>query len=524
MLTMIYNILRDIIPSVRTSFVEVRRKGYFMRYIIYTLVYLGSALMVYNIYGFIRFARDIRSRKNWDEENMILYIPIVLLVLFLIGYLAVGFFGKPDLIIAGILFGGSIFVYIMYQTLSRIAQRIIEGEHMEAQLMAAEESNRAKTAFLASVSHEMRTPMNVILGLDNVALKEPSLPEETRGHLQKIDASARHLLDLINNLLDMNSIEQDKLVVKNELFSLRDTLEQVNAIVDVSCNEKGLDYHFTASDCLDRTYRGDELQLKHVLFNLLDNAVKYTDAPGTVDLSVEEAPSSSDQAGTCLRFTVKDTGVGIDPEFLPKVFDAFSQEDDSFTNLHGGSGLGLAATKRILKRLGGTITAASEKNVGSVFTVTLPLEIVEDAAPSPQTAEEDVSLEGRRILIVEDIPENAEIVADLLELEGAESDHAENGKVGLEMFLAAPANYYDAILMDLRMPVMDGLTAAKEIRRADHADAKTIPIIALTANAFSHDIKQTQEAGMNAHLSKPADADMLYTTLKSEIKRNGKKG
>ena len=209
MLTMIYNIVRDIIPSVRTSFVEVRRKGYFMRYIIYALVYLGSALMVYNIYGFIRFARDIRSRKNWDEENMILYIPIVLLVLFLIGYLAVGFFGKPDLIIAGILFGGSIFVYIMYQTLSRITQRIIEGEHMEAQLMAAEESNRAKTAFLASVSHEMRTPMNVILGLDNVALKEPSLPEETRGHLQKIDASARHLLDLINNLLDMNSIEQD---------------------------------------------------------------------------------------------------------------------------------------------------------------------------------------------------------------------------------------------------------------------------------------------------------------------------
>ena len=253
MLTMIYNIVRDIIPSVRTSFVEVRRKGYFMRYIIYALVYLGSALMVYNIYGFIRFARDIRSRKNWDEENMILYIPIVLLVLFLIGYLAVGFFGKPDLIIAGILFGGSIFVYIMYQTLSRITQRIIEGEHMEAQLMAAEESNRAKTAFLASVSHEMRTPMNVILGLDNVALKEPSLPEETRGHLQKIDASARHLLDLINNLLDMNSIEQDKLVVKNELFSLRDTLEQVNAIVDVACNEKGLDYHFTASDCLDRT-------------------------------------------------------------------------------------------------------------------------------------------------------------------------------------------------------------------------------------------------------------------------------
>ena len=189
-----------------------------IRWMIYAMVYLGSILMVYNIYGFIRFARYVKAIKTWNSGNSILHIPIALLVCFLLGYLAVGLFGNPDIIMAGILFGGSIFVFIMYKLLSGITQRVVESERLEAELRVAEESNRAKTSFLASMSHEMRTPMNAILGLDAIALQDEALTPQTRDRLEKIDASARHLLDLINDVLDMNHIESDTMRLSAELF------------------------------------------------------------------------------------------------------------------------------------------------------------------------------------------------------------------------------------------------------------------------------------------------------------------
>ncbi len=490
-----------------------------MQWAIYGMVYLGSALMVYNVYAFIRFAlkiRVIQTQRKLGKESKILYIPIVLLVLFLLGYLAVGIFGEPDLIVSGILFGGSIFVFVIYLLLSRITQQIMEGESLRAQLIAAEESNKTKSSFLASVSHEMRTPMNVIIGLDSIALGTPNLPAETKGHLEKIGASAKHLLGLINNILDINSMEAGTLVIKKKAFPLCDALEQVNAIVATLCDEKGLTYRFSASDCAKRSYIGDELQLKNVLLSILDNAVKYTNAPGTVELSVQSAPLP-DPDGEKLIITVSDSGVGIDSAFLPKVFDIFTKEDLSSTDSHGGSGLSLAVTKNIVEQCGGTISVSSEKNVGSVFTVILPMQFSNETDVSEQTADAEVSLDGRRILIAEDLPENAEIVADLLELEGVISEHAENGQVALDMFKSSSVNYYDAILMDLRMPVMDGLTATREIRKLPRDDAQTIPIIALTANAFESDVRQALDVGMNAHLAKPTDANTLYTTLKTWI-------
>ncbi|MBR3538437.1 MAG: response regulator, partial [Eubacterium sp.] len=213
-----------------------------------------------------------------------------------------------------------------------------------------------------------------------------------------------------------------------------------------------------------------------------------------------------------------DTGIGMDEEFISHVFDAFSKEDEGITNRFGGSGLGLSVTKKAVDLMGGSINVESKKGKGSSFTVTLPFRITEKKAPVlPQ--KEESNLEGKKILIVEDLPENAEIVADLLELEGVETEHAENGQVALEMFRNRDAGYYDAILMDLRMPVMDGLTATREIRALTRPDAKTIPIIALTANAFDSDIKASLSAGMNVHLAKPTDADLLYLTLKGEIER-----
>jgi len=486
----------------------------FLKIVIYAMVFMGSALMVYNIYGFVRFALYVKKTEHWTTRTFLLFLPIVLLVMFLLGYLAVGIFGNPDVIVSGILFGGSIFVFVMYIFLIRITKGIVEGERLEAQLMAEKQSNASKTRFLASVSHEMRTPMNVIIGLDTVALTEPDLSPKTREHLEKIGLSARHLLGIINSVLDYNDIDSGTLTAKEEPFSLSDVVEQVNAVAQALCEAKGLDYVCDYSGA-DGYFAGDETLIKKVLIELIDNAVKYTDDKGSVEMTVK----SRVENGGEVTFTVKDTGVGIDSQFLPKVFDVFAQEDQSSTSRHGGSGLGLAVVKKMVDIMGGTITVDSKKNVGSVFTVTIPVKVADMPAALGQAETEKESLINKRVLIVEDIPENAEIVADLLELEGATSEHAENGQVGVNMFAESPMGYYDAILMDLRMPVMDGLTAAREIRALNHPDAKTVPIIALTANAFENDIKLSLEAGMNAHIAKPADAELLYKTLITHMTR-----
>ena len=486
-----------------------------VRWVIYGMIYLGSALMVLNIIGFVRFARYIRGLKSWSRHNSILYIPIALLVLFLLGYLAIGIFGKPNLIVASVLFGGSIFVFVMYKLLTGVTQRILESEQLEARLMASEESSRTKASFLASVSHEMRTPMNVILGLDALALKEPDLSPTVRERLEKIGQSGRYLLGLINQVLDMNRIESGSLTVQCRPFSLSDALKQVGTIVSALCEEKGLRYQEDLPEDLLGRCTGDETQLKQVLMSILDNAVKYTDAPGTVTFSAERVSGPGEPRQ--LRFTVRDTGVGIDREFLPRVFDTFTQEDASFSNRFGGSGLSLALARSVTELMGGSITVESEKGRGSAFFLTVPLpELPEEAARAPEPSEAG-SLEGRRVLIVEDLPENAEIVQDLLELEGVETDHAENGQAALDLLASTPEGHYDAILMDLRMPVMDGLEATRRIRAMGRSDTGTVPIIALTANAFESDVRNSLEAGMNAHLAKPADADLLYDTLRQLI-------
>ncbi|MBO4385087.1 MAG: response regulator [Clostridia bacterium] len=488
-----------------------------MPFVIYSLVYLGSLLMVFNIIGFIRFARYVSRLNTAFGNKAILRIPIVLLVLFLLGYLAVGIFGKPDIIMSGILFGGSVFVFVMYLLLFRITRRIVESEKIESQLKAAEESNRVKTSFLSSVSHEMRTPMNIIIGLDTVALGDPDVPPKTREKLEKIGLSAKHLMGLINNILDINRIESGELEPKREVFPMKSAIDQVSAIFGTLCEEKGLGFRVVGAENVDRAFTGDEMLIKQVLISMLDNAVKYTDAPGSVKLVIGADPT--DDGKTAVTFRVMDTGVGIDKSFLPHVFEVFTQENQSSTTRHGGSGLGMAMAKRIVGLMGGEVSVESEKNVGTTFSFTVPLEEAsEDAAPSATDGGVD-SLAGRRILIVEDIPDNAEIVADLLELEDALSEHAENGRVAVDMFSASEPGYYDAILMDLRMPVMDGLTATRAIRELDREDAKKIPIIALTANAFASDIGQALTAGMNAHLSKPADSELLYSTLKTYIGR-----
>ena len=478
-----------------------------IRWVPYAMVYLGSVLMLYNIWGFLRFSRNTRMRQSWRGDSRVLYLPVLMLILFLLGYLFIAFFGKPDLVIGSVLVGGSLFVFFMYKMLCRIIERIQANEQMEAKLLAAEEANRAKTVFLSSMSHEIRTPMNAIIVLDILALKNPDLPPRARDQLEKIGYSAKHLLGLINDILDMSRIESGRMELKKERFSFRELLSQVNVIVESQCQEKGLHYICRCPGELPDRYYGDDLRLRQVLINILGNSVKFTDSPGEISLTVESTDNG-------LRFTISDSGIGIDKDFLPKLFESFSQEDSSKTNRYGGSGLGMTITKKFVDLMGGEIAVESEKGVGSTFTVTVPLAVSDEepeAAPDAPVLES--TLAGKRALVAEDIEQNAEILRDLLELEGVTADCAKNGQLAVELFRASPVGYYDAVLMDMRMPVLDGLAATRSIRALARPDAQSVPIIAMTANVFAEDVEQSLQAGMNAHLGKPIEPEKLYKTL-----------
>ena len=534
---------------------------------------------------------------------------------------------------------------------AEMRESLAKNRALSEALKAAEEANIAKTAFLSNMSHEIRTPMNAIIGLDSLALQNEAIPSETREYLEKIGESAHHLLGLINDILDMSRIESGRLVIRKEEFSFRNMLEQINTMVMSQCEERGLNYECRVIGGVSDFYIGDDMKLKQVLINILSNAIKFTDAPGGVMLTVERINVFGDHS--TIKFCIKDTGIGMDKEFIPKIFDAFTQEDSSRSNKYGSTGLGMAITKNIVELMNGSISVESEKGVGTEFTVIITLnntnrqgaatyvinpknmrilvvddeeiaaeharivldeaginadtcydgqtamnmlevqhakhepynlvlldwkmpemdgvelareirkrydrettviiltsfnwdEIMEEAVHSgvdgflakPLFAsnvldeferiarknnmslykeKKRADLKGRHILMAEDVFINAEIMKQIILSKEAEIDHAENGKIVLNMFEESTVGYYDAILMDVRMPEMDGLEAAAAIRSLDRLDAKTIPIIALTANAFDEDVQRSLQVGMDAHLSKPVDPEHLYQTLEELI-------
>ena len=520
-------------------------------------------------------------------------------------------------------------------------------------LNVAEEASKAKTAFLSNMSHEIRTPMNAIIALDNIAINDPETPEKTREYLEKIGGSAEHLLNLINDILDMSRIESGKLTLKNEAFSFQKLLEGINTMFSSQCADKDIDYQCHINGHVDDHYIGDSMKLKQVLINILGNAVKFTPEGGTVSLDVEKKASFDGK--TTLQFKITDTGIGMSKDFLPHIFDAFAQENMSTTSKYGSSGLGLAITKNIVEMMNGTIDVESEKGKGTTFTVAVTLmddtrkaygetenfdpqemsvliidddpvacehaklvlekvgisaeiaesgkqalemvslrqtrrdpynlilvdwkmpemdgvettrkirEVVHDesaiiiltayswddvleeatsagvdsflakplfaatvidefkAAVSRKIESESeqagkAELAGRHVLLAEDVAINAEIMMMVLQSRDMMADLAENGRIAVEKFAASEPGYYSAVLMDMRMPEMDGLEATRKIREMDRPDAAEIPIIALTANAFDEDVQRSMQAGLNAHLSKPVQPDVLFETLESLIK------
>ena len=532
---------------------------------------------------------------------------------------------------------------------------LAKNQALSDALKAAEDASKAKTTFLSSMSHEIRTPMNAIIGLDALALNESDISDTTKDYLEKIGSSAQHLLSLINDILDMSRIESGRMTLKSEEFAFSKLIEQINVIFSGQCQEKGLQYNCRINGHLDDYYIGDSVKLRQVLINILGNAVKFTPEGGKVELTVEKTGGFDGMSG--LQFKISDTGVGMSKEYLPKIFDTFSQEDAGAANKYGSSGLGMAITKRIVEMMNGEISVESEKNVGTTFTVSVTLRdsdrrlseepdtleihpedmkvlVIDDdqvacdqaklvlskagiAAEAVQSGSEAVemvklsdarqepynliivdwqmpemdgvettrqirsvigndtaviiltsynwddiyeeavtagvdtfiskplftenllnefknvlrkkmetagekrekpSLEGRHVLLAEDIDINAQIMIQVLSMRQIEADHALNGREAVDMYESKPEGYYDAILMDMRMPEMDGLAATRAIRASSHADASAIPIIALTANAFDEDVQQSLQAGMNAHLSKPVEPEILFETLEKLIK------
>ena len=411
-------------------------------------------------------------------------------------------------------YGGVYYVFISDITKKREHQALSDA------LKAAEEANKAKTVFLSNMSHEIRTPLNAIIGMYSLALKKEDLDPEIREYLEKIGASARHLLGLINDILDMSRIESGRLLLRQENFSFRNMLEEINTMVMTQCSDRGLKYECRLDDEVSDYYIGDDRKLKQILINILSNAIKFTEAPGLVSLTVERTNVYNDQS--TLKFVIRDTGIGMDPSFIPRIFDTFTQEDGSRSTKYGSTGLGMAITKNIVDLMNGTISVSSEKGVGSEVTVVLTLKNSDHSGPSGSSIDlsdtkKRAGLTGRRILLAEDIEINAEIMKKLLESRGAVIDHAINGRVVVDMFKEHDPGYYDAILMDIRMPEMDGLEATETIRSLDRPDAGSIPVIAMTANAFDEDVQHSMQVGMHAHLSKPVEPDRLFRTLEELI-------
>lgn len=606
--------------------------------------------------GFLDFIRTDNIRKALSEEQIIVYRYMVVKN----GVESYEMLRMADVDITGeedkdethvVKAIGAGFTDIDAQMRDAMAK----SQALSDALDAAEEASKAKTVFLSNMSHEIRTPMNAIIGLDSLALNEEGISESTRDYLEKIGDSAKHLLYLINDILDMSRIEAGRMTLKNEEFSFSRFMEQINVMIGGQCKEKGLSYECHIAGDISDHYIGDSTKLRQVLINILGNAVKFTPVEGRVDFFVEKVADFQDKS--TLKFTISDTGVGMSRDYLPKLFETFSQEESGAANSYGSSGLGMAITKNIVDMMNGKIEVESEKGKGTTFEVMVTLLdskrqltgedgeidielqglcvlvidddpvacdhaklILEKEGGSVDTAHsgadaiemikvrrarmepynliivdwqmpemdgvettrriremigdesaiiiltaynwDDVSeeaieagvdsfiakplfvsnlleefqsalkkkkirtseevhrakLEGRRILLAEDMSINAQIMIEVLKMRGITAELAENGRIAVEMFASHESGYYDAILMDMRMPEMDGLTATEKIREMDREDAATIPIIALTANAFDEDVQKSLQVGMNAHLAKPVEPELLFETLEFSIR------
>ncbi len=396
----------------------------------------------------------------------------------------------------------------LYQQINR------KNEELEVIAKKAESAAHAKTEFLSRMSHDIRTPMNAIIGLTHLAREEKDLTV-IQEYLQNIESASDFLLGLINDILDMSKIENGDLTLKEDFFSREEFVNSINTVIKPLMNKRNLTFIFNIPEEID-CIRVDRLRFSQVFFNLLSNAAKFTPTGGTVEFTAEVLPEKKDQKAG-LRFYIKDNGIGISEEFLPHLYDPFSQERTEMGDKVKGTGLGLPIVKSLVDIMGGTIDVHSCLGKGTEFVVELYVPL---ADTDVQTDGAQVSLDVLRnvkVLLVEDNEINIYVAQILLEKAGCEVVIAKNGKEAVDQFAASVIGDIKAILMDVRMPIMDGLEATGHIRAMERADAATVPIIAMTAEAFDEERKKTINAGMNYHLSKPINPDLLYQVLVEQL-------
>ncbi len=391
---------------------------------------------------------------------------------------------------------------------------------LKTALRAAEQASAAKTEFLSRMSHDIRTPLNAIIGYTEMSLEEPALGASVRDHLTKAEASSKFLLSLINDILNMSRIESGKLALKESAFQMSSFLDAISSIVSSQCAAKSIQYNCSIEGNTHSSYKGDKLKIQQILLNIVGNAVKFTPEGGTISLQVGEVTCGDPPI---VRFTVKDSGCGISAEFRKHLFEPFAQERRALDSEVKGTGLGLAICKSLTTMMGGEISVESETGRGSEFKIDLPLhpaentEVKEKGPGTPAIRAEDLrNFRGKHVLLAEDNPLNREIAQHVLEKANLAVDCAGDGSQACRMFGASSEGFYSAVLMDIRMPVMDGLEAARGIRAMERSD-KNIPIIAMSANAFEEDIRLALTNGMNAYTIKPIDVPQLYATLRQFI-------
>ena len=383
----------------------------------------------------------------------------------------------------------------------------------------AEQASMAKTQFLSSMSHDIRTPLNAVLGMTDLAKKRVNDSAYVQECLNKISVSGGYLLTLINDILELSKVESGKTTINPSPFVLRDVVAELENITRSQADGRGLHFEVSWSDSPAPYLVGDKLRLNQVYLNLLNNAVKYTRSGGTVRLEVREETIPERSEEVMLVCVVSDNGIGMSEEFQKTMYDSFSRASDSRINKIQGTGLGLAIVKRMVDRMDGTVECQSAEGKGTTFTVKIPLSIAKETdmprwEDTPENGGGSGDLVGVHLLVAEDNDLNWEIIETVLTDQGIQCDRAENGRVCVEMLRAAPPKTYELVLMDIQMPEMNGLEATRALRKSDRADLRTIPIVAMTADAFAEDVQNCLNAGMNAHLAKPVDVEKVLMTIR----------
>ncbi len=386
-------------------------------------------------------------------------------------------------------------------------------EEIMAAAKKAQAANRSKTEFLQRMSHDIRTPINGIIGMIEVADHYKDDMEKQAECRQKIRGASTLLLELVNEVLDMGKLESGKIILDEKPFQLKEMLDEITAVIEKLAAEQGLTCTKELVDITHWRYVGSVSHLKRLLLNIMSNAVKYNKEKGSIHLSCEEIPIDNDYSE--LVFTCADTGIGMSEEYQKKIFEPFTREDEAIQTAYGGTGLGMPIAKSLVEKMGGTISFTSELGVGTTFTVNIPFAICKDEEKdkAAEGAENEPKIQGLHVLLAEDNELNMEISEFIVENEGGIVTKAWNGQEAVDIFRKSEEGYFDVILMDMMMPVMDGCEAAKTIRAMDRVDAKTVPIIAMTANAFSEDREKTKASGMDAHLSKPLKPELVADTI-----------